>query len=73
MMLRSSLYNYNDVLFVKVTVKTTGEELYVTATASNMIYKNIRFKPFTSFISFLKEINNTQIDKTKDVDVAMPM
>lgn len=53
--------------------KATGKELHSTAVASNIIYKNTGFKTFTSFINFLKEINNTQIDNTKDVEVAMPM
>ena len=35
--------------------------------------KNVIFKNCTSFINCISQINNTQIDHAKDIDIEMPM
>ena len=60
--LRSSLRDYNDVyIFVKGT-KNTG-----AAAAANNRSKNIIFKNCPSFIIWITEINNKEIDLAKDM------
>ena len=63
LMLRSSLYDYDDAhILAKGTISVTN------STDAEIIFKN--FAPFTDSIS---EINNTQIDNAKDIDVVMPI
>ena len=63
LMLRSSLYDYDDAyILVKGTISVTN------STDAEIIFKN--FAPFTDSIS---EINNTQTDNAKDIDVVMPI
>ena len=63
LMLRSSLYDYDDTyILVKGTISVTN------STDAEVIFWN--FAPFTDSIS---EINNTQIDNAKDIDVVMPI
>ena len=35
--------------------------------------KEIAFKNFAPFISCIIEINNTQVDNAKDIDIVIPM
>ena len=42
------------------------------ADANNANKKSI-FKNCAQFINFIREINNTQIDNVKDIDIVMPM
>ena len=63
LMLRSSLYDYDDAhILAKGTISVTN------STDAEIIFKN--FAPFTDSIS---EINNTQIDNARDIDVVMPI
>ena len=67
-MLKSGLCDYSDAyILVKGTISVNN-----TAAANNddkkVIFKNCA--PFTNCIS---EINNTQIDNAKDIDIVMPM
>ena len=41
--------------------------------AINNANKNVIFKNCTSFTDYITEINNTQIDDAKKIDVGMPM
>ena len=71
-MLKSSLCDYSDAyIFVKGTI-TVNNTAAAGASANNtnrkVIFKNCA--PFTNCIS---EINNTQIDNAKDIDIVMPM
>ena len=70
-MLKSSLCDYSDAyILVKgtVTVNNTAAAAAVNNANKKVIFKNCA--PFTNCIS---EINNTQIDNAKDIDIVMPM
>ena len=71
-MLKSSLCDYSDAyILVKETISvnnTAAEGAAANNTNEKVIFKNCA--PFTNCIS---EINNTQIDNTKDIDIVMPM
>ena len=67
-MLKSSLYDYNDAYILgsgTITVENTGAAAAAN-NGDNIIIKNCA--PFTDCIT---EINNTQIDNAKDIDVVM--
>ena len=70
--LRSSLCDYSDAyILVKGTISvnnTAGAGVGANNTNKKVIFKNCA--PFTNCIS---EINNTQIDNAKDIDIVMPM
>ena len=67
-MLKSSLYDYSDAYILTrgtITVPNTG-----TATNPNN-RKNIIIKSCAPFTYCKSEINNTQIDNAKDIDIVM--
>ena len=67
-MLRSRWCDYNDpYTLVSVTI-TVPNTVAAAENRKNIITKNC--PPFTNFIS---EINNTQIDNAKDIDIVLPM
>ena len=70
-MLKSSLCDYSHpYILVKgtITVNSTAAAAAVNNANKKVIFKNCA--PFTNCIS---EINNTQIDNAKDIDIVMPM
>ena len=71
-MLKSSLCDYSDAyILVKGTISVNNTAAQGAAVNNNdkkVIFKNCA--PFTNCIS---EINNTQIDNAKDIDIVMPM
>ena len=71
-MLRSSLFDYSDAyILVKGTIdvnSTAAADANANDTDKKLIFKNC--VPFTNCIS---EINNTQIDNAKNIDIVMPM
>ena len=71
-MLKSSLCDYSDAyILVKGTISvnnTAAAGADVNSNNKKLIFKNCA--PFTNCIS---EINNTQIDNAKDIDIVMPM
>ena len=71
-MLKSSLCDYSDAyILVKGTISvnsTAAQGVAANNTNRKVIFKNRA--PFTNCIS---EINNTQIDNAKDIDIVMPM
>ena len=70
-MLKSSLCDYSDAYtFVKgrITVNNTG-----TAAAPNNRNKKAIFKNCAPFTNWISEMNNTQIDNAKDIDIVMPI
>ena len=70
-MLKSSLRDYSDAyILVKgtISVNNTAAQGAANNTNKKVILKNCA--PFTNCIS---EINNTQIDNAKDIDIVMPM
>ena len=71
-MLKSSLCDYSDAyILVKETI-TVNKTAATDADASNT-NKKVIFKNCASFINCISEINNTQVDNVKDIDVVMPM
>ena len=72
MELKSSLCDYSDAyILVKgtITVNNTAAQ----GAAANNTNKKVRFKNCDAFINCISEINNTQIDNAKDIDIVMPM
>ena len=71
-MLKSSLCDYSDTYnFVKGTItvnNTAAADADANNTNKKVIFKNCA--PYTNCIS---EINNTQVDNAKDIDIVMPM
>ena len=71
-MIKSSLCDYSDAyIHVKGTItvnNTAAADVDVNNTNKKVIFKNCA--PFTNCIS---EINNTDLDNAKDIDIVMPM
>ena len=71
-MLKSTLCDYSDAyILVKGTItvnNTAAQGAAASNTNKKVIFKNCA--PFTNCIS---EINNTQIDNAKDINIVMPM
>ena len=71
-MLKSSLYDYSDAyILVKGTI-TVDKTAAADADANNTIIKVI-FKNCAPFTDYISEINNTQVDNAKDIDIVMSM
>ena len=71
-MLKSSLCNYSDAyILVKGTISANNTAA-AGATANNT-NKKVIFKNCAPFTNCISEINNTQIDNAKDIDIVMPM
>ena len=71
-MLKSSLCDYSDAyIIVKGTIAVNN-----TATAdavADNINKKVTFKNCAPFTNCKSEINNTQVDNAKDIDIVMHM
>ena len=71
-MLKSSLCDYSDkYILVKGTIAVNN-----TAAAdadANNTNKNVVFKNCAPFNNCISEINNTQVDNAKDIDIVIPM
>ena len=71
-MLKSSLCDYSDAyILVKgaISVNNTAAQ----GAAANDTNKKVIFKNCAPFTNCISEINNTQIDNAKDIDIVMPM
>ena len=66
-MLKSSLYDYSDA-YILITVNNIG-----TAAAPNKKNEKVIFKNCASFTNCISDINNTQIDNAKDIDIVIRM
>ena len=70
-MLKSSLCDYSDAyILVKGTISVTNT---AADGAANNTNKKVIFKNCAPFINCIREINNTQVDNAKDIDIVMPM
>ena len=71
-MLKSSLCDYSDAyILVKRTITVNN-----TAAAGvdiNNTNKKVIFKNHSIFSNCISEVNNTQVDNAKDIDIVMPM
>ena len=73
-MLKSSLCNYSDAyILVKGTITIAGAGADAAARQADERDKSVIFKNCAPFINCISEINNTQIDNAKDIDIVMPM
>ena len=72
-MLKSSLCDYSDAyILVKGTISVNNTAAQGAAAANNT-NKKVIFKNCAPFTNCISEINNTQIDNAKDIDIVMPM
>ena len=69
-MLKSYLYDYSDVILVSATITVPNTAAQVAA-ANNR--KNIIIRNCAAFTKCISQINNTQIDNAKDIDIVMPI
>ena len=73
-MLKSSLYDYSDAyILVKGRITITGAGADATARQADERDKGVVSKNCAPFTNCIGEINNTQIDNAKDIDIVMPM
>ena len=73
-MLKSSLCDYSDAyIHVKGKIIITGAGDNEAARQADERNKGVAFKNCARFIICISEINNTQIDNCKDIDIIMPM
>ena len=69
-MLKFSLCDYSDAyILVKRTISVNNTAAGVAVNNNNRKY----FKNCAPFTNFISEINNTQVDNAKDIDIVMPM
>ena len=73
-MLKSSLCDYSDTyIFVKERITITVVGADAAARQADERDKGVAFKNCAPFINCISEINNTQVDNPKDIDIVMPM
>ena len=73
-MLKSSLCDYTDAyIIVKGTITIAGAGADAAARQADERNKGVIFKNCAPFINCISEINNTQIDNAKDIDIVMSM
>ena len=73
-MLKSGLCDYSDAyILVKVGITITGAGADAVARKANERDKEVIIKSCAPFINCKSEINNTEIDNAKDIDMVMPM
>ena len=73
-MLKSSLYDYSGgYILVSGTITTDGEEADDNAKWLDERNKGVIFEDCVPFTDCINEINNTQIDNSKDLDVVKPI
>ena len=69
-MLKSSLYDCSDAyILVKRSITITGAGDDAAARQADETDKDVAYKNCAPFISSISEINNTQIDTCKDIDI----
>ena len=73
-MLKSSLCHYSDAyILVKGTITINGVGADAAARQADERDKGVVFKNCAPFTNCISEINNTQVDNAKDIDIVMPM
>ena len=61
------------VFYLKETITITGAGADAAARQTDARNIGVAFKNCTPFINCIAEINNTQVDNAKDIDIVMPM
>ena len=73
-MFKSSLCDYSDAyILVKGTITVNNTAAQGAAVNNNNNNKKVIFKNCAPFTNCISEINNTQIDNAKDIDIVMPI
>ena len=73
-MLKSSLCDYNGAyILVKRKITITGAGDDAEARQADERDKDVAFKNWAPFINCISDINNSQVDNTKDIGIVMPM
>ena len=73
-MLKSSLCDYSDAyILVKGTITVNGARADAAARQADERDKGVAFKNCAPFTNCISEINNTQVDNAKNIDIVMPM
>ena len=71
-MLKSSFCDYGDAyILVKGTISVNN--IAAAGAAANKNDRKVIFKNCAPFTNCISEINNTQIDNSKNIDIVMPM
>ena len=71
-MLKSSLCDYSEAyIIIKGTISANNTA--AAGAAVNNINKKVIFKNFAPFTNCISEINITQIDNAKDIDIVIPI
>ena len=71
-MLKSSFSDYSDAyILVRGTIGVNNTA--AAAAAVNNDDKKVIFKNCAPFTNYISEINNTQVDNAKDIDIVMPL
>ena len=71
-MLKSSLCDYGDACILVRGAITVNNTAAADADANNT-HKKVIFKNCAPFTNCISEINNTQVDSAKDIDIVMPI
>ena len=70
--IRSNLCDYSDAyILVKGTI--TVSNMAAGGAAVNNTNKKVIFKNCAPFTNYISETNNTQVDDSQDIDIAMPI
>ena len=69
-MLKSSLCDYSDAYMLVMGTITVAAQ---AGNNPNNGDKEVVFKNFAPFTDCISEINNTQTDNAKDIDIVIPM
>ena len=73
-MSKSSLCAYSDAyILVRGTITIHGRRGDDVARRADERGKGVAFKNCAPFINCISEINNTQVDNAKDIDIVIPM
>ena len=73
-MLKSSLCDYSDTyILAEGTIAIAGEGAQTAARYADERDKGVAFNNCAPFINCISEINNSQIDNAKDIDIVMPI
>ena len=73
-MLKSTLCDYSGVyILVKGTITITGAGADAAARQADERDKGVAFKNYAPFTNCISEINNTQVDNAKDINIVMLM
>ena len=71
-MIKSSLCDYNDAYILAEGTIPVNNTATADADANNT-NKKVTFKNCAPFTNCISEINNTQVDNAKDIDIVIPM